>query len=117
MNAGYHEDELGDIFLQIACPLGACVDYDCAVGQEEGSGMTVFDVLEGKMVDPLEGGILDSTPAVLEAVRNSISIASLLGTCGGIVAFLRDHQLDRQDARDTNDFLRNANSNEADERP
>jgi chaperonin GroEL len=114
-NAGYHEDELPDIFLSIATPLGASVDYDCAVGQEEHK--SVFDVLEGKLVDTFEGGILDSTPAVLEAIRNSISIAALLGTCGGTVVFKRDLGVERQEARDTAEFLRNANTNEADERP
>lgn len=115
-NAGYHEEELEDIFFQITSAAGpGCGCHDGPVGQED-FRVPVFDVLEGKMVDALTDGILDSTPAVLEAVRNSISIASLLGTCGGIVAFLRDAQLDRQDARDTNEFLRNSNVNEADER-
>lgn len=77
----------------------------------------VYDALEGKHVNPFEGGILDSTPAVLEAIRNSISIASLLGTLGGTVVFKRDVELERQEARDTNAFLRDADSvNPADER-
>jgi chaperonin GroEL len=40
----------------------------------------VYDFLEGKHVDAYEAGILDSTPAVLEAIRTSISIAAQLGT-------------------------------------
>jgi chaperonin GroEL len=76
-----------------------------------------YDVLERKFVEPSVGGVMDSTPAVLEALRNSISIASLLGTCGGTVVFRRDSELERTEARDTAEFLRNANVNTADERP
>lgn len=47
---------------------------DIALQMTEGlePGKT-FDVLEGKWVDPVAGGILDSAPAVREAIRNSIS--------------------------------------------
>jgi chaperonin GroEL len=76
----------------------------------------VYDALECKHVDPFAGGILDSTPAVLEAIRNSLSIASLLGTLGGTVVFKRDLDVERKEARDQADFNRNANRNEADER-
>jgi len=100
-NAGYHDDELLPIMDRIR-------DSEVPV---------VFDILEGEFVDPFVGGVLDSLPAVLEALRNSISIASLLGTCGGTVVFRRDSSLERQEARDTNEFIRNANINEADERP
>lgn len=76
----------------------------------------VYDALEGKHVSPFEGGILDSTPAVLEAIRNSLSIASLLGTLGGTVVFKRDLEVERTEARDMANFTRDANRNEADER-
>lgn len=68
----------------------------------------VWDALEGKWVNAVTGGILDSTPAVLEAIRNSISIASLLGTLGGCVVYNRDSELERTEARETNQFLRSA---------
>ena len=112
-NAGYHEEELETIFMQIAPPTTASVDYDGPIGHE---GIIVFDVLEGDFVDCLSRGLLDSAPAVIEAIRNSISIAALLGTCGGTVVFKRDLSVERQEARDTAEFLRNANVNEADER-
>lgn len=80
------------------------------------SKLTVYDAQEHKFVDAIEGGILDSTPAVLEAIRNSLSIATLLGTLGGCIVFPRDEQLERQEARDTNDFIRNANVDETDGR-
>lgn len=66
---------------------------DCDASQAK-----VFDCLEQKMVNAFETGILDSTPAVLEAIRNSLSIASLLGTLGGAVVFARDLEVDRQEA-------------------
>jgi chaperonin GroEL len=77
----------------------------------------VYDAWEGRYGDPIEMGILDSTPAVMEAMRNSLSIASQLGTLGGIVVHPRDAAFERQEARDVQDWIRNANVNEADERP
>ena len=59
-----------------------------------------YDVAEDKWV-PKEH-LLDSLPAVSEAIRNSISIASLLGTLGGIVSFKRDKDEDAKEA----DFVR-----------
>jgi chaperonin GroEL len=101
-NAGYVDsDEIDSILQSLSI---------------DANGLVVYDVLEGKVVDAEVGGILDSTPAVLEAIRNSISIASLLGTCGGAVVFKRDLAVERQEARDTADFIRNMNVNEADER-
>jgi chaperonin GroEL len=76
----------------------------------------VYDALNGSLVDAFEAGILDSTPAVLEAIRNSLSIASLLGTLGGTVVFKRDLEVERREARDMHNFVRDANRSEADER-
>ncbi|MDE2425737.1 MAG: hypothetical protein KGO96_07505 [Elusimicrobia bacterium] len=79
----------------------------------------VYDAQERKLVDALDpkNMILDSLPAVLEAVRNAISIASLLGTLGGVVVFERDDVLERTESSDTNRFLRDAGAeNPANER-
>jgi chaperonin GroEL len=76
----------------------------------------VYDFLEQKHVDPYSDGILDSTPAVMESIRNAISCASQIGTLGGCVVFKRDGELERKEARATQDWLRNANYNPADER-
>ncbi len=76
----------------------------------------VYDAMEQKHVNAIQAGILDSTPAVVEAIRNSLSIATLLGTLGGAVVFLRDHELDRREAVETADFIRNAGANPADDR-
>jgi len=85
---------------------------------EKLSSGIVFDLLEQKNVKAFENGsyLLDSLPAVRDAIKNSISIASLLGTCGGTVVFRRDHGLETSEARETAEFLRNANTNPADER-
>ena len=61
-------------------------------------------------------GLLDSTPAVLEAIRNSISIATLNGTLGGIVVFERDEEHERAEAAANEDFVRNSTINPANER-
>ena len=67
----------------------------------------VWNGIEDKFVDATEAGILDSVPAVVEALRNSISIATLLGTLGGTVVFQRDSDLERKESQDTYHFLRN----------
>ncbi len=85
---------------------------DPIVSAMDGGQLIVYDALECRHVDAIEGGILDSTPAVLEALRSSVSIASLLGTLGGAVTFYRDKELERSEAKDTADFLRNANSSD-----
>lgn len=79
--------------------------------------LTVWNLLENKPVDAKTGGVLDSVPAVLEALRNSLSIATLLGTLGGTIVFGRDSELDRQEARETRSFLHDAEpQNPANER-
>lgn len=67
----------------------------------------VYDALQQKFVDADEVGILDSTPAVIEALRNSISIATVLGTLGGSVVFPRDKEFERREAKEAHDYLRN----------
>lgn len=79
-NYGYNEEE---ITLQITSILN---------NDEE-----AFDLGEQEWVD--KHSLLDSLPAVAEAVRNSISIASLLGTVGGIVAFKRDYDSDKEEEK------------------
>lgn len=55
----------------------------------------VWDILNNEWIE--NKLLLDSTPAVVEAVRNSLSIASLLGTLGGIVSFKRDGDTDSEE--------------------
>jgi chaperonin GroEL len=70
----------------------------------------IYDAETGNMVDALNPDkmIVDSVPAVLDALKNSLSIATLLGTTGGVVVFGRDEELERREAEETNNFLRQA---------
>ena len=77
-NYGYNEDE-------ITVQIGELLLND----------KQTYDISEEKWVDKID--LLDSLPAVAEAIRNSISIASLIGTLGGIVAFKRDYQTDKSE--------------------
>lgn len=69
---------------------------------------TIFDGWQNKTVLACEAGILDSTPAVLEAIRSSISIAGFLGTLGGIVVYQRDDVLERNEAVSAIEYNRTA---------
>lgn len=111
-NCGYNADEIREILTPIFENVSAVLS-DTKVGAR---AAIVYDAMEGKHVNAIEGGILDATPAVIEAIRNSISVASLLGTLGGCVVFHRDVELERREATDTNAFLRMAGENPADER-
>lgn len=77
---------------------------------------SVVDISTGETVKALKAGILDSVPALVEAVRNAISISTLLGTLGGIVVFPRDREFEIKDARDAADFDRMSKSDMHDER-
>ena len=63
-----------------------------------------FDLQNDEWVD--KSAILDSSAAVLEAIRNSVSISTLLGTLGGIVVFKRDTQMDVADSKDLGQFMK-----------
>ncbi len=55
---------------------------------------SVYNAMSRKFGDPFELQLLDSVPAVLEALRAAVGIASVLGTLGGIVAFARSNEDD-----------------------
>jgi chaperonin GroEL len=101
LNAGFHEDEVPGILQPI---------QDLLAKGHANVDALVYDVLNEKYVQAIEGGILDSAPAVLEAIRNGISIAGSLGTLGGCVVFPRDNEVERIEARDVQSFLRDGES-------
>ena len=76
----------------------------------------VTDCSTGETVKALEAGILDSTPALREAIKNAISIATLLGTLGGCVVFPRDYKAELKEAADANEFEKMKNVDINDER-
>lgn len=86
-NYGYTEEEIEDAKVALLA------------NDEE-----VFDISEQVWVS--KHVLLDSVPAVAEAIENSISIASLLGTIGGIVAFNRDQEADRREQVLERDFVK-----------
>jgi chaperonin GroEL len=94
-NCGYTEDEINDKMMDMSNRLND-------------TEPVVFDALEGKFVAAKDSGVIDSLPAVLEALRNSLSIASQLGTLGGIIVFPRDAALEREQASDAYDYYRAA---------
>lgn len=98
-NIGLNEEEIAGIILSLK---NSIVQDDTVI----------YDAMDGVMVDAFESGLLDSTPAVVDAIQNSLSIASLLGTLGGAVVFGRDLELERQEAEWANDWVKTANTNE-----
>jgi chaperonin GroEL len=98
-NCGFNEDE-----VQAA--------YNSIEISSHPASAVVFDAWNGMAVPAIDGGILDSTPAVREAIKNSISMATNLGTLGGTIVFKRDHALELQEAMDTSRFLKAAETGE-----
>lgn len=64
----------------------------------------IHNALSREWADAPSEGLMDSLPAVLEAVRNSLSIASLLGTLGGTVVFHRNEDMEMAEARHARQF-------------
>ena len=77
---------------------------------------SAFDLSSGGWLSDSDESLLDSFSAVRDALRNSLSVASLLGTCGGTVVFARDQELERREAIESMEYLKAANYNEANER-
>lgn len=104
-NCGKTEEEVDTITKAI---------WDAAVN---GTSRWVYDAMNDVYGDAKKLGVLDSAPAVIEAIRNSISMAGTLGTMGGVVVFARDEALETTEARDVQAWQRDAGTNPADERP
>lgn len=67
-------------------------------------------------------GLYDATRAVSESLSNAVSLASVLGTMGGMVCYPRDDTFERSEARLDSEYMRAAENpnqfvNEANERP
>jgi chaperonin GroEL (HSP60 family) len=104
-NAGYNEAEISGIIQKL-------VENQDAVYDVENQ---VFGKAE-------ELGLFDATKAVEESLSNAISIASVLGTMGGMVCHPRDDVFERDEARADSEFTRAVENpgqfkNEANERP
>lgn len=104
-NAGYNEEEIQEILTRL-------------ISDRE----TVYDVENQQFGDAVEMGLLDASLAVEQALINGVSIASVLGTLGGIVVSPRDNQLENERHHEEENFKRNVENadslrNEANDRP
>jgi len=104
-NAGYTQEETVEIISELS----------------ENPDL-VYDVENAEFGNAEKLGLFDSAPAVEEALKNATSIATVMGTIGGIVAYPRDSQLEREEASADLEFNRAVNApgsfaNEANERP
>lgn len=64
----------------------------------------VFDVSEQIYGKAEDLGLFDATGAVSKSLENSISIAGVLGTLGGIIAFPRDDVMEREYAKEEREY-------------
>lgn len=88
-NAGYNNKEIEEILTKM-------------IENREHT----YDVENAEFGDPKKLGILDATLAVTQALKNAVSISSVMGTLGGIVAYPRDNQLEYQNFKDQKNFER-----------
>lgn len=98
-NIGLNDQEIDSIISQL--------ESNVLNGESQ-----IYDAWEGRFVNAFEAGLLDSTPAVKEAIRNSLLIAALLGTLGGAVVFKRDREVDLAEARSVEEFMRYTGMNQ-----
>ena len=103
-NAGYNSDEIGEVLKKLINDPDTC-----------------YDIENQKYGKAEELGLFDATKAVSESLSNAVSIASVLGTMGGLVCHPRDNEFERSEARADAEFGRATSSpdmfvNEANER-
>jgi chaperonin GroEL len=103
-NAGYHAEEIQSILEKL-------------ISDPE----LVYDIENEKFGKAEELGLFDATKAVSESLSNAVSIASVLGTMGGLVCHPRDAEYERSEARADSEYMRavdnpNQFTNEANER-
>jgi chaperonin GroEL len=104
-NAGYNEDEIQEVLKKLL----------------ENPDL-VYDIENQKYGKAEELGLFDATKAVSESLSNAVSIASVLGTMGGLVCHPRDGEFERNEAKADSEYMRvtsnpHAYVNEANERP
>ncbi len=103
-NAGYNSEETQEVISKLI------MDPDI-----------VYDIENQLFGKAEELGLFDATKAVSESLTNAVSIATVLGTMGGIVAFPRDDVFERSEATADSEFMKITENphqfvNEADER-
>lgn len=103
-NAGYHDDKAVQIINRLL-----------------ENPTTVYDIENQRFGTAEELGVFDSLPAVEESLKNAASIATVMGTLGGIVAHPRDNEFERSEAAADQEYQRMVDNpaaftNEAEER-
>lgn len=88
-NAGYNEDESQEILSTLAADPELIYDIEAQT--------------YGKF---MELGVFDATKAVSESLSNALALGGILGTLGGIVAFPRDEEFERGEAKKDSEFRR-----------
>ena len=88
-NAGYNQEEISNIIEKLI-----------------GNPDWVYDAENQKFGKADELGLFDATKAVSESLSNAVSIASILGTCGGLVCYPRDEVFERSEAKADSEFMR-----------
>lgn len=80
-------------FRQIGENLGLTKEYvAAALNDILGDSKLTFDGVSYKLVDAVEVGIIDPVKVTKTALRNAVSIAALLATCGGAITYTRRQQ-------------------------
>lgn len=111
-NAGFTEEETREIMDKMAQRSNGTYDLTKGLWLSHGHYETQEN---GHVWVPGEDEtLLDSYSAVRDALRNAISVASLLGTCGGAIVFGRDAELERREAVESMEYLKASSYNEAD---
>jgi chaperonin GroEL len=80
-NAGYSDEQAKDVLSNLYENPEQCYDIENQV-----------------FGNPEELGLYDASKAVSEAIRNSVEIAGVLGTLGGIICHPRDAEFERKEA-------------------
>ena len=88
-NAGYSSEEVREVLEKLS------LDPDL-----------VYDIENQVYGRAEELGLFDATKAVYESLNNAVSIASVLGTLGGIVCQPRDGDFERSEAKADEEFRR-----------
>lgn len=88
-NAGFVEEQIGEMITKLIQ-----------------SPNSVYDVENHSYGSAVEMGLFDATKAVEEALKNAVSIASVMGVLGGMVVHPRDNQLENQEAKAEAHFKR-----------
>lgn len=88
-NSGYNEEEVDEII-------------DTLVENPD----LVYDVSNQQFGKAEDLGIFDAAPAVEQALSNATSIATVMGTLSGIIAYPRDNQVEMEEARADREFNR-----------